>query len=258
MPTPQQPPRRTGARRVAEVPPDVLARLNRGEIETVNLTEMLAMDLRLLMHAVDAPTARAVRESLAPGIGITQRMRVAGEALLGARGEGIIRDLAGHPSDIVRGWCAYAIAAGTRTGLRGVLAAMKPLADDPNSGVREWAWLALRPRIAAEIDTAIGLLGAWTVHDSANIRRFASEATRPRGVWCCHIDTLKAEPQRALSLLEPLRADASKYVQDSVGNWLNDAGKSRPEWLQTVCGRWLRESDLPQTRRICTRARRNL
>jgi 3-methyladenine DNA glycosylase AlkC len=62
------------------------------------------------------------------------------------------------------------------------------------------------------------LLQPW-VHDAdENIRRFACELTRPKGVWCAPIRALQAQPERALHLLEPLRADTSRYVQNSVAN----------------------------------------
>ena len=91
--------------------------------------------------------------------------------------------------------------------------------------------MAVRPHVAAELARAIALLVDWTADHSPYVRRFASEATRPRGVWCTHIAALRREPEPGRALLEPLRADPSGYVQDSVGNWLNDAGKDRPDWV---------------------------
>ena len=158
----------------------------------------------------------------------------------------------------MRGWACFIIGARQGLDLPARLAAIRELADDAHFGVREWAWMAVRPHLAQDLDSAIAQLAAWTSDPSERLRRFASEALRPRGVWCTHIAALQHAPWRALPLLQPLRADPSAYVQDSVANWLNDAAKNQPDWVRELCARWLQEEPADATRRICQRAQRNL
>jgi 3-methyladenine DNA glycosylase AlkC len=252
--------KRTGASRRADIPPRVLRQLNRGELETVTLVETLAVDFPTLLCATvpGAPRTAVKKLRAARDVGVTRRMALAGAELLDHLGPAAYLRLARHRSDIVRGWAAFLLAATPHFTLGERLQLIRPLANDHNAGVREWAWLALRPLLAAEITHAIDLLEPWTISSSPFQRRFASEATRPRGVWCAQIQTLKESPQLGLPIIEPLRADPHRYVQDSVANWLNDAAKSRPGWVRETCIRWQRESPAPATARICQRATRNL
>ena len=246
------------SRGVADIAPARLALLNGGTVASATLTEGLAIDFtRLLAAAVPAiGGARLERMRAQAATGITGRMALAAQLLLDAGAD--LALLQAHPSDTVRGWVCFAIAAQPGLTLSQQLAAMRPLADDGHFGVREWAWLALRPHRAARLDEAIALLAPWTADPSERLRRFACEALRPRGVWCAHIPELKQQPQLALPLLQPLRADPAVYVQASVANWLNDAAKSQPDWVRSLCAQWLLESPNAATQRICKRAQRSL
>jgi 3-methyladenine DNA glycosylase AlkC len=133
----------------------------------------------------------------------------------------------------------------------------RAFASDPNFTVREWAWIAVRPHISENLELAISSLTEWANDPDPLVRRFASEATRPRGVWCRHIPQLKAEPNLAYAILQPMKDDPERYVQLSVGNWLNDAGKTRPDWTIQVCDQWM-ESPSHATRAICRRGLRSM
>lgn len=135
---------------------------------------------------------------------------------------------------------------------------LKPLVADNHFGVREVVWMALRPEMSDNLNICIPLMEQWAESDNPNIRRFSCEALRPRGVWCMHIEALKETPELYLPVLEKLRADSSRYVQDSVGNWLNDASKSRPHFVAAVCERWERESPTKETQYIIKKASRSI
>jgi len=244
---------------VADIDPGQLERLNAGVVEATTLTECLAVDFATLMaHALPSMNAEAQRSmAAAAGSGISKRMALAGELIL-AQGPDMAGSLSSHTSDTVRGWACFVIGARADLGLAERLALIRPLADDSHFGVREWAWMAVRPHLAAELQPAIALLAGWTNDPSERVRRFASEALRPRGVWCAHIGVLKQQPELALPILEPLRADPATYVQLSVGNWLNDASKDQPDWVQVVCARWLAQSPVDATARISKRALRSV
>jgi 3-methyladenine DNA glycosylase AlkC len=250
-------PRKTPGR--VKIPAAVLADLNAGTREAANLAEGLAVDHAALMAVAvpDVPPEAAARLTVGKP-SITERMRIAGELVLEHVGLGGLDALLAHESDTVRGWAAYAIGLAPGLSLAERLALGRPLANDAHFGVREWAWMPLRPHIAADVGRAIRLLEPWVHEESAYLRRFAVEATRPRGVWCEHIAELKEDPRPGLPLLKPLRADPERYVQDSVSNWLNDAARSQPDWVRDLVEGWADGCDDRNTLRICRRAVRSL
>ena len=263
---------RKGAARISAITPEVLGALNQGRIATVNLVEFLAIDLHALTVRVARDIglnaqAERIQDTLAM-LGAFKPMQRHGHIARAlydtvrqlpdtAQRDAAADALARHPSDMARCWAANWLSFSGQT-LSEKLTAVARFAADAHFGVREMAWSALRNDVIAQLDDAIVMLQGWTVHPDANMRRFATEITRPRGVWCAQIEALKAAPWRALTLLEPLRQDPSRYVQDSVANWLNDASKSQPSWVTTLCAQWERESDCVPTRYIVQRAQRTL
>ncbi len=254
--------KRKGAVRIADIPPAILRQLNRGEIEAVTLAETLAIDFaKLLRHAfpdLDRSLIKKMQSAQDESMGWVARTRLAGELLYEGFGMKGLKKTLHHPSADVRGWGAALVAAAPKLELEERLDKVLPIADDHNPGARETAWLMIRPHVAADIKRGIRALKPWTHDTRPNLRRFASEITRPRGVWCMHIHELRKDPKPGLILLESLYADPSRYVQNSVANWLNDASKDNPAFVRTVCRLWAQQSQTPSTAYVCKRAQRTL
>ncbi|TLX23459.1 DNA alkylation repair protein [Chryseobacterium indologenes] len=261
--------KRKGARSVKDIPTEILHELNKGEIETANLTEWLAVDQKLLLEnlllehhreeylkpvlkkvdGLKKQTVNTVNEAIGTGIL---------DLVIKNKDEGLVSELSVHQSDLVRCWAAYMIGRNNTLSLKERFLRIQSFASDQHFGVREISWMTLRPDIAKNISASIAILSEWTAHKNEYVRRFASECTRPRGVWCEHIAELKQNPGLGLDILEPLRSDESRYVQDSVGNWLNDASKSQPEFVIEVCDEWLKESPTRETKYIVKKALRTI
>ena len=138
---------RKGTNRPGEVPHDLLRQLTNGSLETATLAEALAVDFTILVHHVAPDLHDLAVRSIVPTDGITKRMATVGHLLLAHLGADSFPQLAAHPSDTVRGWAAFVLAAMPDLTLAERLVSMRVLADDHHFAVREWAWLALRPRL---------------------------------------------------------------------------------------------------------------
>lgn len=256
---------RSGARRMADVPPAVLAELAAGRIETVNLMEWLAADMATLARNVASEIGGAAGAALIQasssmiGVGVTDRLKAGGRAIAkGAWATPAFERLKAHKSDLVRQWTCYAVNDSSLSlSIDERLRQTLPFAADRNMSVRETAWMAFRPHLADQFDEALPLLEGLALHTDENIRRFAVEVSRPRSVWGAHLPVLKRNPERAARLLDRVKEDSSRYVKLAVGNWLNDASKSRPDWVIQFCREW-EIIDSPHTRFMTKRGLRTL
>lgn len=262
---------RKGARKAQDIPSEVLELLNNGEIETVNLTEWLAIQHTKLIKTVfpklgvqqdiiDLITLEIESQKKPSTMNTTKLVgSILYEQYYKTENlKDILDKLSSHPSDSIRCYAPYLIGLNKNLTTKQKLTQSQKLVADKHFGVREIVWMALRPEIDKNLEETIKILSDWTGSKDENIRRFTTESTRPRGVWCKHIDKLKKNPEIALAILENLKSDNSRYVQDSVGNWLNDASKSRPDFVSKLCDKWKKESSTKETEKIIKRARRTI
>ncbi|MBL0737211.1 DNA alkylation repair protein [Flavobacterium sp. GN10] len=261
--------KRKGARSAKDIPASVLEQLNKGEIETANLVEWLAVNqTKLLENLLKESNRIQYLEPILTDIRNLKKQTV--NTINETIGTGILTEsifnndsdilsiMARHKSDVVRCWFAYTIGKNQELKIKAILKEIQFLSADKHFGVREISWLAIRSNIINNLEESLEILLEWTFSEDENIRRFATEATRPRGVWCEHIQKLKQEPELALKILNSLKSDPSKYVQDSVGNWLNDASKTRPDFVKDLCEKWEKQSPTKETLYIIKKALRTI
>ena len=262
---------RKGPRKVNEIPKEVLQLLQQGKIESVNLTEWLAINhIELLKNVLPSI---GLKNSLEYIVGELEKQNVeTGMKVIRITGtlldeiilkenegnkEDVLLKLSKHISDSVRCWAAFMNKKSNNT-LKDTLTYIRPFAADHHFGIREIAWMSIREDLSQNIEESVELLVEWAKSEDENIRRFSVESIRPRGVWSKHIEILKQEPEKALPILNLLKSDPSKYVQDSVGNWLNDASKTKPDWVMNLCEEWEKDTDIKSTSRIIKKAKRTI
>lgn len=262
---------RKGAKKVNEIPKEVLQLLQQGKLESVNLTEWLAINhIELLKNllpsiglkdSLEFIVAELEKQNVETGMKV---IRIIGTLLdkvireeSERKKEDLLLKLSNHISDSVRCWAAF-MNKKTNNTLKDKLTYILPFAADHHFGVREIAWMSIREDLSQNIEKSVELLVEWAKSEDENIRRFSVESIRPRGVWSKHIETLKQEPDKALPILNLLKSDPSKYVQDSVGNWLNDASKTKPDWVINLCEEWAKDTDIKSTSRIIKKAKRTI
>ncbi|MEW7292849.1 DNA alkylation repair protein [Aquimarina sp. 2304DJ70-9] len=256
---------RKGVRKATDINPEVLELLEKGMIETVNLTEWLAInqlkvlktvlnELRLENHF---PEFEAVVNSQKKPTSNSNTKVIGSEFVKLVEFGNILSYLKSHPSDVVRCWACWVESSNANT-TKELLKKMKPYAADAHFGVREVVIFASKEQLTMDLVNSINLLKKWCTSEEENIRRYVAEVLRPNGVWTKKVDALHQNPELGFPLISPLKSDSSKYVQNSVANWLNDASKSNPGWVRNICMEWEKQPQTKETAYIVKRAMRTI
>ncbi len=112
------------------------------------------------------------------------------------------------------------------------------------------AEFAVRPLIAADPPRALSWLAAWAEDPDPNVRRLASEGSRPRLPWGIRLKAFVADPRPLLPILTRLRDDPSETVRRSVANSLNDIAKDHPDLVAGIARDWLADASRERSRLV--------
>ncbi|MCL4164045.1 UNVERIFIED_CONTAM: hypothetical protein GTU68_056584 [Idotea baltica] len=97
---------------------------------------------------------------------------------------------------------------------------------------------AIRPFIIKYPQKTMDQILKWSLHKNLDVRRLASEGSRPRLPWAMALPDFKKDPSEILPILENLKEDDSEYVRRSVANNLNDISKDHPKVLLKIAKQW--------------------
>lgn len=101
---------------------------------------------------------------------------------------------------------------------------------------------AVRPFLHKDPEHAMKWVLRWACSRDPNVRRLASEGTRPRLPWAMALPRFRKDPTLILPVLELLKNDESEMVRRSVANNLNDISKDHPELVLELAGKWRGQS----------------
>lgn len=119
------------------------------------------------------------------------------------------------------------------------------------------AEFAIRVLLRHDLDRALAIVRDWTGSGDADVRRLASEGTRPYLPWSVRVPEIIGRPGVTVPILDALYRDDSEYVRRSVANHLNDLSRDDPDLVATTAGRWLGDPGVT-TERLVRHALRTL
>ncbi|MGA5000908.1 DNA alkylation repair protein [Streptomyces arboris] len=171
----------------------------------------------------------------------------------------VCRALAESPD--FSGWLIWPVteAVATRAVREGAPAAfdeaMALLADLTGRLTSEFA---VRIMLRHDLDRALGVITDTWVHSAdVDVRRLASEGTRPYLPWATRVPGVLTCPGVTVPILDALHHDGSEYVRRSVANHLNDLSRDHPALAVGAARRWL-DTPAPATARLVRHGLRTL
>lgn len=110
---------------------------------------------------------------------------------------------------------------------------------------------AIRTLLRDDLDRALDtIVGDWTGSADPDVRRLASEGTRPYLPWAVRVPQILIRPGVTVPILDVLYRDESEYVRRSVANHLNDLSRDHPEVVVDTARRWLDSPDATTERLV--------
>ncbi|MGP4019084.1 DNA alkylation repair protein [Saccharopolyspora sp. 5N708] len=109
---------------------------------------------------------------------------------------------------------------------------------------------AIRALLDHDFDRALATILTWTDSPDEDVRRLASEGTRPFLPWAKRVPAILANPRATLPVINALYRDESEYVRRSVANHLNDLSRQQPDIVVETAAAWLADPDENTARQV--------
>ena len=118
---------------------------------------------------------------------------------------------------------------------------------------------AIRPFISHHYTLTLYQMIQWSMDENFHVRRLSCEGLRPRLPWANKLQIFFDDPQPILPVLENLKLDSVRYVQNSVANCINDISKDNPAVAKQLIDSWMMNmSDHGNLRYVIKRGIRSL
>jgi len=117
---------------------------------------------------------------------------------------------------------------------------------------------AIRGLLRHDLGRALSQIAEhWVGSADVDVRRLASEGTRPYLPWATRVPAILADPQSTVPILSALYRDESEYVRRSVANHLNDISRDHADLAVATARDWLAHPDA-HTERLVRHGMRTL